>query len=84
MTEIKMREYLRNIQKDLEDKGLAYFIVIESATTNVGASIYNGKNKLDGAATNARNAHTKWEMLHDIDTKHNWANEAIRPEYLNW
>ena len=70
-----MQEYLKKLQKELEANNLEYFVVIAMPGTKDGASIYNGRNLPDGAATNARNAHMVWEAQHGIDTKHDWSKE---------
>lgn len=78
-----LQDYLRTLQKDLEAKGLEYFMVVAVPGTHEGASIYNGRNLADGAATNARNAHMDWEKRHGIDTKHDWSKEAV-PVWKRW
>lgn len=80
----EIREYLRKIQEDLEKNGFEYFMVVGVPGTKEGASIYNGRNLRDGAATHARAAHTVWEQNHGIDPKHDWSNKAAKPKYVDW
>ncbi|NQU83799.1 MAG: hypothetical protein HQ536_03750 [Parcubacteria group bacterium] len=69
ITKKQLSERLHKIQQEFEKLGLEYFIIAALPKTDVGASIYNGKN-IKGAAFNARKAHVKWEKQHNIDPNH--------------
>ena len=69
VTKKQLVERLHKIQLEFEKLELEYFIVAAFPKTDVGASIYNGKNT-KGAAFNARKAHVKWEKQHGIDPNH--------------
>lgn len=71
----QIRDMLEKFQKEMTRHGLEFFCVAAMPNTNEGASIYNGRNLPDGAATNARNAHMKWEKIRGINTEHDWGKE---------
>lgn len=63
---------MKNKQMQLDSSlklGLEYFVVVAFPKTNIGSSVYNGKN-VKGAAFNARKAHIKWEKKFNIDPNH--------------
>jgi hypothetical protein len=78
----EIRALLDKYQKEMKAKGLAFFCVAEMPGTKEGASIFDGKNNPDGAATNARKSHEEWESKHGIDTKHDWSKD--KPHMNKW
>ena len=78
----EIRLLLSKFQKEMNDAGLEFFCVAATPNTAHGASIYNGKGLPNGAAKNARDAHTVWEKQHSIDPKHDWIKE--NPAYSKW
>lgn len=70
----QIRSYLNKVKSEMDSHGLEYFVVASTPGTNHGASIYDNKGVPDGAASNARKAHTKWEESRGISSKHDWSS----------
>lgn len=61
---------LAEFKEKADALGLEYFAVVGDPKDGTGASVY-GASTPDSAARNAREAHIKWELAHEINPKHN-------------
>lgn len=62
-------DLLAEFKEKADHLGLEYFAVVGDPDDGTGASVYSASTS-DSAARNAREAHIKWELEHEIDPEH--------------